>query len=47
MFNSRRSRSLMKMTGMDQCEVRSMLKIAAAGYIAYHAAKFVVREIMD
>ena len=32
---------------MDSDEMRSMAKMAFAGFIFYQAAKYVVKEIMD
>lgn len=47
MFSRKRSRAMMKMTHMDSHEMKTMIKVAAAGFLAYQAAKFVVKEIMD
>lgn len=47
MFGRKRSRALMKMAHMDASDMKTVVKVVAAGYIAYQATKFVVKEIMD
>lgn len=47
MFSRKRSRAMMKFSRMDSCEMKTAIKVVAAGYIAYQAAKFMMREIMD
>lgn len=47
MFGRKRSRALMKMAHMDSGDMKTVVKVVAAGFIAYQATKFVMREIMD
>lgn len=47
MFNRKRSRAMMKLTHMDSHEISTMMKVVAAGFIAYQATKYMVKEIMD
>lgn len=47
MFCRKRTRALMKMASMDSGDMKTMMKVVAAGFIAYQATKFVVKEIMD
>lgn len=47
MFSRKRSRALMKMAHMDSHEIKTAVKVVAAGFIAYKAAKFMMKEIMD
>lgn len=45
MFGHRRRYQMMG--AMNSGEMRSMAKMAIAGFIVYQAAKYVVKEIMD
>lgn len=47
MFSKRKTRAMMRMAHMDSHEMKTMMKVVAAGYIAYRATKFVMKEIMD
>lgn len=50
MFSRKCKRSMQKMhlgSVMHSSDMASAVKIAAMGFIAYHAAKYVIKEIMD
>lgn len=47
MLSRKTNRAIMKMVQPDSHEMKTAVKVATAGFIAYHAVKFMVREIMD
>ncbi len=47
MFSRKYRRSLQHLGHMHSGDMSEMMKIAAAGFIAYQAAKYVIREVMD
>ncbi|MBP2631765.1 MAG: hypothetical protein H6Q70_2393 [Firmicutes bacterium] len=46
-FGHKKRYPIMGMGSMDSDDMRSMAKMAFAGFIFYQAAKYVVKEIMD
>ena len=47
MLSRKRNRAMLKMVQTDSHEMKTAFKVATAGFIAYQAVKFMVREIMD
>lgn len=47
MFCRKKSRAMMKMAHLDSHEMKSVMKVVAAGFIAYQATKFMMKEMMD
>ena len=47
MFSRKRNRAMMKMAHLDSNDMKTVVKVVAAGFIAYQATKFVMKEIMD
>ena len=47
MFSRKRNRAMMKMAHLDSNDMKTVAKVVAAGFIAYQATKFVMKEIMD